>query len=371
MKVLHILTDTNIGGAGKCALTLAKYMNGPGCGVEVILPENSAIRPSFEKIGVPVTEAAWIGERSFHPRAVAALLRLIREKKPDIVHTHAALSGRVAAKMYGRCKIVYTRHSVFDVPEKNRRFPRRQAMGFVNNFFSDAIIAVSPAAKDNLTATGADPKKIHVIMNGAEPVTALGPAERAEIRRVYGIGEGDFVILDAARLVPEKGHEILLNAAKILAEKPLFEKKLKFLIAGSGPEEARLKEKAAAEGIPGVIFAGFVEDMDRIFNITDLQVSASYGTEATSVALLQGMSLGIPAAASDFGGNPYVVKNGVNGLLFPSKNAEALAEAIRSLCSDRVMYDKMAKNARKIYEDEFTARIMAERTKALYKQLVE
>ncbi|MCL2352698.1 MAG: glycosyltransferase [Firmicutes bacterium] len=370
MKVLHILSDTNIGGAGRCALTLAKYLNGPECAVEVILPENSALRPEFEKIGVGVTEAPRIGERSFDPRAIAGLLRLIRAKNPDIVHTHAALSGRVAARLGGKSRLVYTRHSVFDVPAKNRRFPRKQAIGFVNNFFSDAIIAVSPAARDNLTAVGTDPEKIRVIMNGAEPVEAVTAAERAALRRGYGFGENDFVVSAAARLVPEKGHETLLDAARLLAEHPPGGKTVKFLIAGEGPSGAALRAKAAAEKIPGVVFAGFVRDIGGVFNITDLQANASWGTEATSVALLQGMSLGVPAVASDFGGNPYVIRNGENGLLFPAKDPRALADAIRSVCLNRETYDKMTINARRIYREEFTAEAMAERTLALYEKLL-
>ena len=379
MKVLHILTDTNIGGAGSCALTLAKYLNRPGkCEIEVILPENSALRPDFEKIGVNVTEARWIADRSFHPRAVIRLMRLISEKNPDVVHTHAVLSGRVAARLRGKCRIVYTRHSVFDVPEKNKRFPRKQLIGFVNNFFSDAIIAVSPAAKENLTGMGTDPNKIHIIMNGAEPVPVMTDAERAAVRRGYGLDGNDFVVSMIARLVPVKGQDVLLDAAKILAASPpgikcgnpSDGKKLKFLFAGEGPAEAALREKIAVEKISGVIFAGFVSDVAKIFNITDLQANASCGTDATSVSLLQGMSLGIPAVASEFGGNPYVIRDGVNGLLFPVKDARALAGSIRRLCLDKALYAKTAQNARRIYAEEFTAEAMAERTFALYAQLV-
>ncbi|MFR6187280.1 MAG: glycosyltransferase [Lawsonibacter sp.] len=68
-------------------------------------------------------------------------------------------------------------------------------------------------------------------------------------------------------------------------------------------------------------------DVAALLNILDVQLNASYGTEATSLALLEGMSLGLPTIASDYGGNPWLVTDGENGLLFPSRDSQAMAKA--------------------------------------------
>lgn len=66
---------------------------------------------------------------------------------------------------------------------------------------------------------------------------------------------------------------------------------------------------------------GFRSDVAALLSILDVQLNASYGTEATSMALLEGMSLGLPSIVSDYGGNPWLVKDGDNGLIFPSRTA--------------------------------------------------
>ncbi len=84
-----------------------------------------------------------------------------------------------------------------------------------------------------------------------------------------------------------------------------------------------------------IIFTGFISDVDKLMSITDVQANASFGTEATSLALLEGMSLGIPAVVSDFGGNPGVIKNGQNGYIVPKQNSKALADNLEVLLTDQ------------------------------------
>ena len=124
-------------------------------------------------------------------------------------------------------------------------------------------------------------------------------------------------------------------------------------------------------GLNNVIFTGFIKTIWEIENIMDLQLNASYGTEATSMSLLEGMCLGIPAAVSDFGGNPYVIQDGVNGVIFPKKDSKALAQAILRCKNDPELYGKMAENCPKIFEERFTGKVMAEQIESIYHRLVE
>ena len=71
--------------------------------------------------------------------------------------------------------------------------------------------------------------------------------------------------------------------------------------------------------------------MAGLLNVLDVQLNASWGTEATSMALLEGMSLGLPTVASDYGGNPWVVRDGETGLIFPRRDPAALAGAMERL----------------------------------------
>ena len=370
MKVLHILSDTNIGGAGKAVLALADWANAgvyKGC-MEVVLPWGSALKPEFMSRSLTVYESFNLSEKSFDMRAIGALARIIKNVNPDIVHTHAALSGRIAARLKGNAKIVSTRHSMFDLSRGDASLPKRTVTRVVGGLFSDAIIAVSPAIEENLKALGAPAHKIHMIFNGVAQSPVYDRNKRAGIRAGYGLSRDDFIVSIMARLAKEKDHDTVLDAAKKIMD---ADKSVKFLIAGEGPLEEHLKKRVETEEIKNVIFTGFVKNIAKIENITDLQVNASVGTEATSMALIGGMSLGIPAVASDFGGNPYVVIDGANGLLFPRRNSQALATAIHKIRNDKDLYGKMSFNALEIYDSRFTLDVMGRRTFDLYEQLLK
>lgn len=366
IKVFQVSSDTNIGGAGKCILTFLRFCDKKEFEVSVVLPQNSLLTPLCKKEGAKVFEVDAMADKSMDFSAVKKLVKLFKKEKPDIVHAHASAAAKIAAKLCG-IKVVYTRHSVFNPPKKLTRGPGKLLCGAFNNFTADKIIAVAEAAKDNLTKTGVSEKKITVVLNGVEPVLPCSEEEKKEIKKSFGIDENCPVVSIVARLNPVKGHEYFVRAAKILKDKGI---KAKFVIAGCGEEEKNIKELIKSLDLSDtVVMTGFLNDVSRLLNITDVQANCSFGTEATSLSLLEGMSLGIPAAVTDFGGNPGVIQNGVNGLLVPVKNAEKTAQAIESLLCDKNVYKKMRENCFEIYKQKFTSRIYAKNIEDVYKSL--
>ena len=107
IKVLNIISDSNIGGAGRCVLNFLKYYDRNKFLVKVVVPRGSLLIPEIKKLATEYIEADSIAEKSFDKNAVKVLKKIIKEENPDIVHTHGNLSGRVAAKMCGK-KIIYT-----------------------------------------------------------------------------------------------------------------------------------------------------------------------------------------------------------------------------------------------------------------------
>lgn len=89
------------------------------------------------------------------------------------------------------------------------------------------------------------------------------------------------------------------------------------------------------------------------------------------MALLEGMSLGLPTIASDYGGNPWVVEDGVSGLLFPSQNAAALAEAMERLMDRPGERSAMGNRARARYEECFTGEAFAKNTENVYLDILK
>jgi glycosyltransferase involved in cell wall biosynthesis len=178
----------------------------------------------------------------------------------------------------------------------------------------------------------------------------------------------DFVCTIMARLEEVKGHDYIIEAAQILKSQGVTD--LKILVAGTGGIEQRLKESAASRNVDDIVrFIGFVNDIPTLLSITDVQLNASYGTEATSMALLEGFSLSVPAVVSDFGGNPYVVINEDNGLIFPKKDSNALANAILKIKEDGNLYKKTSAGARAMFDMKFTAEKMTKNMQNIYYQL--
>lgn len=367
-KIIEVSTDTNIGGAGKCLITLLENFDYSKFEVKVILPPNSLLKPEIEKIGIEVIEVPGIAEKSLDIKSIRALKNIFKQEKPDLVHTHASMSARIAARKAG-AKVVYTRHSVFPPSKLLTRFPGKQINGLFNNYYADGIIAVAEAAKENLTDTGVDASKIKVILNGVEGLASVSDEEKAKNRERFGANKNEKIISIVARLVDIKGHDYFIEAADMLLKSGI---NARFFIAGTGPYEEALKEKVKSLGREDkIIFTGFITDVDKLMSITDIQVNASFGTEATSLALLEGMSIGVPAVVSDFGGNPGVIKNGENGYVVPKQNAAALKTAIEKLIKDEELYRSMSERSKEIFGEVFTAQAMTKNTEELYLKIID
>ncbi len=369
IRVLHCISDTNFGGAGRVLLNYLNHFDSAKFEVSVVLPKGSKLLAYMDADAYQIIELDGLYDRSFNAADVKALKKVIRTLRPDIVHSHGALSARIAGKQCG-CKVVYTRHSVFDLPAWQTSFLGRTALGTINSHYADRIIAVSPAAKTLLTDSGTPEDKIDVIFNGVEAVERQDVENCIQIREQYGIGKDAFVCSIIARLEEVKGHKYVIDAARLLKDQG--ESDVRVLIAGTGGIEEELKAYAAEQDVTDMVcFVGFIKEIGRLLSVTDLQLNASYGTEATSMALLEGFSLGIPAVVSDFGGNPYVVSHEENGLIFRKKDAHTLAKAILRMKNDKELYAKTSVGAGDSFKKRFTAETMAAEMEEVYSDLIQ
>ncbi|MBQ4145426.1 MAG: glycosyltransferase family 4 protein [Clostridia bacterium] len=368
IKVVEVSSDSNIGGAGKCILTFLKFCDRTRFQPIAVVPRGSLLIPEIKALDVEIIEMDNLAEKSLDRRAISALRKLFKKIKPDLVHTHASMSARIAAKTLG-IPVVYTRHSVFPQPKKLTSFPGKQINGFINNITADKIIAVAEAAKDNLTETGVYEKKIEVILNGVEPLTPITEEELSAVREQYGIEPDEKVAVMAARLTEVKGHKFFVEAAKRLKEKGV---RAKFIIAGTGDTEDALKAQIKENNLEDtVIMAGFIKNVAPLMNLMDVQVNCSFGTEATSLALLEGMSLGKPIIASRFGGNPGVVQDGINGYLTPICDTDVLTERLEKLMTDETLYKEMSQNCKKIFNEKFTASVNTRTIEDFYERVLK
>jgi glycosyltransferase involved in cell wall biosynthesis len=169
IKVINVTSDHNIGGAGRCIITFLNHYNRDIYDVLVVLPTESALVPYINATNTKCIEVDGISDESFSKLGVKNLVKVFKAQRPDLVHAHACLAARIAAKIC-HIPVVSTRHSVFKNNPSVTHGIGKFICGLVNNFTSNRFIAVAEAAKDNLTEMGVKEKKITVIKNGVVQV---------------------------------------------------------------------------------------------------------------------------------------------------------------------------------------------------------
>ena len=221
-------------------------------------------------------------------------------------------------------------------------------------------VAVSSAIAGILRGAGLPADRIAVVPDGL-PATAEenawaqgdadrfkppAPAEKTQNRKSlsveFGIDPAMTWVGNLAALVPHKDHDTLLAAAVIvLLKRP----RTRFLIAGRGPEEARLVESVNRMGLYGkVLFLGHRADPLPLLKALDVYVQSSWGEGLGSV-LIEAAACGVPVAATTAGGIPEVVESGATGLLVKPRDPEALAGAVLLLSDDRALAKRLSDEA--------------------------
>lgn len=367
MRVLHVISDHNIGGAGVLLLNLLEHFDPSRIESRVALPRGSALIPRLEALGIACIPLAHNCDR-FTPSSVRELLRLIHAESIDLVSANAALSARIAGRL-GGVRVVHTRHCCFP-PEGVWRFlPMCALGGLFNRLLSDRVIATAEAAANDLCRLGVPREKVTVIVNGAAPVREVGERELDAARCAWEIPRDAFCIGICARLVPCKGHETFLHAAKLLCDASP-DRDFRFLLAGEGELREVLEGLARDLGIGDrVKFLGFLEDTAPFYRIIRINVNCSIGTETSCLAISEGMSAGVPTVASDYGGNPAMLGEGHAGRLFPKGDPHALAERLCEIAKNPALEQEMKTAARLTYEHRFTPRRMADEVVSLYESL--
>ena len=364
IKILHFITDKNVGGAGRLLCSQIKGLQGEKFSITVALPKGSKLKKHLSTLPCTLVEFEHGADQSFCVSAIFEAMKIIRDVCPDIVHSHGSLSSRIAATVLNVPSRVFTRHCYYPLPKMYKNPLPRFAVGLISNSLSTSMIAVAESAKQNLIDIGCDKRKICTVINGVEAIRPSTPEEEDFLRVRYGLTKDNFVISIIARLEECKGHKTLLEAARICKRRyPHF----RFFIVGDGSQKDHLNELSHKLCVDDIVhFTGFCEDVSPILNITDVNVNCSVGTETSCLALSEGMSLGIPSVASDYGGNTHMVKNTVNGLIFPTGNAEALAVALMRLYRDKELYAKCSLGAFRRFREEFNSELMTKKMADFY-----
>lgn len=373
MRVVHLIKATRIGGAERHLLILLKALRERDVDARLLLliepatPMDDLVSEAQQR-NIPVERVLIHGDADLlvTSRLRDVLLRL----KPDILHTHlihADTFGLAAAKLAGLEHVISSRHN----DDRFRAHPvLRAASAAMWRTFS-AGIAISEAIRNfTIEIEGAPPEKISVIYYGIDftPSTPQQIAQaRAALRNELQLPPDALVAGIACRLIEQKGVNYALQALAILrAALP----DLHLVIAGDGPQRAALEMETDGLGIRrNVHFLGWRPDVAQLLAGLDLFLMPSLW-EGFGLVALEAMTMRVPVIASSVSALPEVVVDGETGLLVPPQHPAALAEAMRTLLTDRTLRAHMGMLAEDRAERVFSAARMAQETLALYGKFV-
>lgn len=362
IKIALISGDSSLTGAPLHVLQLATNLKRRRFDVLVITHPGKLV-DLCKKEKIPVSEIPMRGPLDWG--AVKNIESELQKFRPDIVHTHgmrAGWLGRLASR-YLKCKRVYTEHLWTDTFHlKNRAYEQFQLRGlrFMDRY-TDATIAVSKTVADYLIKRrGFDKGRIHIIPNGInERFTNAKPIAKPK--------EVPYLVGSVGSLNEVKNHQSAIRAfAKVVENNPKLD--IHFQIVGEGPSRHILENLIKKEGMQERIhLAGRVDDvLDRLQHFAlfiSLSISESFG-----LAVGEAMAVGLPVVTSDISALKNLV--GDTGILIPDGNPDKAAGAMAKLLRNAALRKQLGNNAKKRIIDNFSEKIMIDKTVELYKKLL-
>jgi glycosyltransferase involved in cell wall biosynthesis len=336
LKILHIITGLNIGGAEMMLYKLLSYQVKRNYKIHVIsLIELGAMAERLEDLNIPITSLRMHRRIFNNPFKIIRLLQLVKENSPDIVQTwmyHADLLGGVVVRLFFNIPIVWgIRHSNLD-PKNDKPTTISIAKICANLSYSipRKIISCSEVGRKIHISLGYDPNKIQVIPNGFDCLTWQPSSQaRLQLREELEISSQTLLIGIVARFHPQKDHATFLEAAAILhAEMPTVH----FVMCGrdihwNNLEIVKRIEEAGIKNSCHLL--GQREDIYKITAALDVASSSSSYGEGFPNVIGEAMSCGVPCVVTDVGDSGWILGN--TGIVVPPKNPQALADAWKQL----------------------------------------
>ena len=339
-------------------------------------PEFLEDLPTMEARGVDVTVIPMVRHISLgrDRRAFRQIVQHVTQHPPDIVHTHASKAGFLGRAAAARLKVpvvVHTPH-VFPFQMRHRGWMRRCFL-FLERWAADRtdrLICLSRSQRNLAALYGiSSTDRLTIIENGIEAERyQVGAEGRERGRAALGVGPDDPVVLAVGRLVPQKGHEVLLQAAaQIVRQVP----SARFVFVGEGELRESLQQRAREFGVQDhIVLAGRRPDIADVYAAADIVAFPSLW-EGVPYALLEAMAAGKAIVAAAVGGIPDVVARADDALLVPPEDPEALAREIQRLLKDVMLRKHLGANAKRAMAERFRLSDMVRQVEDLYESTLD
>jgi glycosyltransferase involved in cell wall biosynthesis len=362
MHILHVVETLHVGGLERVVIDLVLQQAAlrHECMV-VCLFEKGSLSGELEDKGIPVS--CCNKKNNLDLKAVRRLAETIRTFQPDIVHTHNMSCNYYAALALlkdRRIRLINTRHGIGEMPRK-----QRWLFG-ISLFRTAYLVGVCGQATELLrTRFPFFRHKMKTIPNGIvlDRHPPRSEQQHRQLTSSLGLPRESLLVTVVARLNPVKNHRMLIEAFAQTAEKvPLA----RLIIIGDGELRTGLEKLARDLGVEDkLLFLGDRRDVAELLAGMDLFVLPST-QEGHSISLIEACASSLPIIATNVGGNPEIVKDGINGLLTESNNVRALADKMEELLLDKEKRERFGQNGRTWAETEGSVQAMAQRYQNIY-----
>ncbi len=359
VRLLLVIDSLDIGGAERYVVDLAVALQGRGYEVTVACSAAGPLSEPLERANIPVRPLLRrLVKRRTSIAFARKLRRLLRAERFDLVHAHVYASAAAAIATAGTgVPLVITEHT--EAPWRTWR-----ARLFSRWFYRRAehVIAVSGAIRRLLIERYAvPPERVSFVPNAVVAVLDSPSSVSSAIPAKWREGP---LVGRVARLQPEKGMEVFLQAAARVA--PLFPE-ANFLVVGDGPLREELAALSERLGLGRrVHFLGYRSDARAIIGMLDVLVVSSH-SDGAPLVVLEAMEAGVPVVASAVGGIPDQIRDEREGLLVPPGDPVALGDALLCLLRDPVYARRLGEAGRLRAVSELGYPTLLRRVEAVYR----
>ncbi len=362
IRILLLIPTLDRSGAEKQLTLLARHLPRSEFSVHVAaLTRSGPYAADLERAGIPLTV---LGKRfKFDPIAYWRLRRLLKQHRPDILHTWlfaANAYGRLAAGSAPPCKIVVSERCVdswksgWQLSLDRRLAPR-----------TTRLVGNSHSVADFYREVGVSAEKLAVVHNGVD-LPAIPTNARADARRALGLPDDAHVVGYVGRLARQKRLDDLIWAFELIR---VQHEHSYFVIAGDGPERLKLERFAHDLKISDhVKFLGHRDDAASLLPAFDLFWLAS-DFEGLSNSIMEAMAAGLPVVASDIPPNRELIVHGETGYLAPVGDRVAFAQLGQRLLLDPALAAQLGAAGRNRIASEFSVSKMVEGYAKLYREI--
>ncbi len=368
IRILHVIDSLDLGGGQTALLNLVRFANRSQFHLEVAnLHGQGVFRESFEQLGISVHS---LSPHRWPPLYIPRLIRLLKQSHFDIVHCHLNASNWIGKPIAAACGVrIRIAHDQCNDALRSKN-PILTLLDALTNRFSSLILAVSNSTRDFLVSReDLDPARVILLPNAVdtEYFRPSDTAVRSEAKRQLGFEPDCFLVAGVGRLVPQKNYSAFLSTFSLLSQQ---RPNSRFVIAGTGPEEAKLRIFAADLGIVNEgRFLGFLSDTHRLYRACDALLLPSL-YEGLPLVALEAMASGVPVVGSAVDGLEDLIHSGENGLLAPTKQPSEFAELLLQLHDSHSERERIAAAARIHIQVHYDVRLLTQQLEQLYLKLL-